>query len=300
MANPDTQYGAQRPHGAVQPGYDTRSPRQPIVSPARIGSLLLTAALLAATTAIPAPAAGGRPSAAELGRAIAVAADHRDSGWEDSAATLRMILRNAHGEESTRELRAKNLEVADDGDKLLVIFDRPADVQNTAFLTFTHQEGADDQWLYLPDLKRVKRIASKNKSGPFMGSEFAYEDLTSQEVDKYTYTWLRDETVDGIDLFVVERDPVDDNSGYARQVVWIDKQEYRTWKIDFYDRNGDLLKTLRYIGYQEYAGEYWRPDLMHMANHQTGKSTTLGWNEYEFRTGLRERDFDKNSLSRVR
>jgi hypothetical protein len=289
-------------------GMNETNPNRPLTTPARLGSLSLVAALLAGMLLTPASALPRAVasttlesrSAAELGRDIAVEADRRDSGWGDSTAGLRMILRNAHGEESTRELRTRNLEVDEDGDKLLVIFDHPADVRNTAFLTFTHQEGADDQWLYRPALERVKRIASKNKSGPFMGSEFAYEDLASQEVDKYTYEWLRDETADGVELFVVERDPVDENSGYTRQVVWIDKDEYRTWKVDFYDRKGDLLKTLRYMGYREYLDEYWRPDVMRMVNHQTGKSTTLEWKGYEFRTGLRERDFDRSSLSRVR
>jgi len=295
---------------------NTSNPSQRIINPAQLGSLLLVGPLVAATLVTPVSAAAPHHGAAavqpqdqavaanltpeERGLQIAIAADARDSGWGDSKATLRMILRNRHGEESTREMRTRNLEVEGDGDKLLVIFDQPADVQNTAFLTFTHQEGPDDRWLYLPALKRVKRISSNNKSGPFMGSEFAYEDLTSQEVDKYTYRWLRDVTVDGIDLFVIERYPVDENSGYTRQVVWIDKDEYRTWKVDFYDRKGDLLKTLRYMGYQEYSGKYWRPDVMRMVNHQTGKSTLLRWIEYEFQTGLADRDFNRNSLSRLR
>ena len=298
------------------PDMNTSNPTQQLINPARLGGLFLVGALVAATLVTPASAAQAQSPAVaannsvtgaaanltpeERGLEIAIAADARDSGWGDSEATLRMILRNRHGEESTREMRSRNLEVEGDGDKLLVIFDQPADVRNTAFLTFTHQQGPDDQWLYLPALKRVKRISSNNKSGPFMGSEFAYEDLTSQEVDKYTYRWLRDETVDGIDLFVIERYPVDENSGYTRQVVWIDKDEYRTWKVDFYDRKGDLLKTLRYMGYREYAGKYWRPDLMRMVNHQTGKSTQLRWSEYEFQTGLADRDFNRNSLSRLR
>jgi hypothetical protein len=293
---------------------NTTNPEQSVINPARAGSLLLAGTLIAATLVTPASAiasaqspgaaAAGSTSATltpeERGRQIAVAADEHDAGWGDSEAALRMILRNRQGEESTRELRARNLEVDDDGDKLLVIFDRPADVQNTAFLTFTHQAGPDDQWIYLPALKRVKRIASNNKSGPFMGSEFAYEDLSSQEVDKYTYRWLRDETVDGLQLHVIERYPVDDNSGYTRQVVWIDAAEYRIWKVDFYDRKDELLKSLRYTGYQEYLGRYWRPDAMDMVNHQTGKSTRLEWAEYQFQTGLQERDFDRNSLSRLR
>ena len=298
------------------PDMSSSNPNQRVISPAQLGSLLLVGALLAAPLVTPASAGSAHSqavaanngvsgaafalSAQERGLEIAVAADARDSGWGDSQATLRMILRNRHGEESSRELRSRNLEVDGDGDKLLVIFDRPADVQNTAFLTFTHEEGPDDQWIYLPALKRVKRIASNNKSGPFMGSEFAYEDLSSQEVGKYTYRWLRDETADGVDLHVIERYPVDENSGYTRQVVWIDQNEYRTWKVDFYDRRGDLLKTLRYMGYQEYVDEYWRPDVMHMVNHQTGKSTSLEWAEYEFGTGQSDRDFNRNSLSRLR
>ena len=95
------------------------------------------------------------------------------------------------------------------GDLSLVIFDTPADVKGTAFLSHTKKAGSDDQWLYLPALKRVKRIASSNQAGPFMGSEFAYEDISSQELEKYTYKYLRNEDYGGLDCFVVEYDPVD-------------------------------------------------------------------------------------------
>ncbi len=80
-----------------------------------------------------------------------------------------MVLRNKQGEESVREIRIKNLEMENDGDKSLTVFDKPRDVKGTAFLSFSHPVGADDQWLYLPALKRVKRIASRNKSGPLWG-----------------------------------------------------------------------------------------------------------------------------------
>ena len=170
----------------------------------------------------------------EKGLAIAVEDDKRDNGFVDYKAKMQMILKNRHGEKSTRNLRTKNLEVEGDGDKSLVIFDKPRDVKGTALLNFTHKTGTDDQWLYLPALKRVKRISSANKSGSFMGSEFAYEDVTSQELEKYTYKWIRDETVDGMQYFVFERYPAYKNSGYTRQVVWLDKKEYRQLKIDFF------------------------------------------------------------------
>lgn len=235
----------------------------------------------------------------EKGLAIAVEADRRDNGFQDSTAEMTMVLRNRQGDESTRSLRSRTLEVTNDGDKSLVIFDEPADVKGTVFLSYTHATKPDDQWLYLPALKRVKRISSANKSGPFMGSEFAYEDISSQEIPKYTYNYLRDETSDGQDCYVIERRPTYADSGYTRQLVWFDKQYYRPIKIEFYDRKDSPLKTLTYQGYRQYAG-HWRADAMHMVNHQTGKSTDLAWRHYEFRTGLNDRDFDQTSLQRAK
>ncbi len=236
----------------------------------------------------------------EKGLEIAIEADRRETGFHDSTASMNMLLRNRQGDESTRDIRVKTLEQEDDGDKSLTIFDRPADVKGTAFLSFTHKTGPDDQWLYLPALKRVKRIASRNKSGPFMGSEFAYEDLSSQEVEKYTYNYLRDEACGELECFVIERDPTDKYSGYTRQVVWIDKTEYRPQKIDYYDRKNSLLKTLTFKDYRQFLDRYWRSHDMYMENHQTGKSTRLSWSDYRFKTGLTERDFDRNSLKRAR
>jgi len=236
----------------------------------------------------------------EKGLAIAKAAKASDLGWADMTAGMQMILRNAQGQESLREIRMKSLEVQDDGDKSLTVFDKPRDVKGTAFLSFSHPVGADDQWLYLPALKRVKRIASRNKSGPFMGSEFAYEDLSSFEVEKYTYKFLREEACEGGTCNVVEQYPVDKNSGYTRRIAWTDQSKHRVWKVEFYDRKDSPLKTLTYKQYNEYLGKHWRADLMQMVNHQTGKSTDLIYANYNFQTGLKDSDFNKNTLKRAR
>ncbi|WP_341937625.1 outer membrane lipoprotein-sorting protein [Marinimicrobium sp. C2-29] len=240
------------------------------------------------------------PQPQERGLEIAVEADKRDAGFGDSRNSMEMVLRNRHGEETERRMRSKTLEQENDGDKTLIVFDNPRDVKGTAFLSFTHKSGPDDQWLYLPALKRVKRISSSNKSGPFMGSEFAFEDLSSQEVEKYTYKYLRDEVWEERDHFVIERVPVDPKSGYSRQEVWLDKDHYRVWKIDFYDRKGDLLKTLSASDYKQFLDEYWRARQFAMVNHQTGKSTDLYFNDWQFDNGFSDQDFNKNSLRRAR
>lgn len=235
----------------------------------------------------------------QKGLRIANEGDAKDTGFSDFTANMVMTLKNRAGKTSRRIIRIKTLEGKSDGDKSLSLFDEPRDVKGTAMLTFSHGLKADDQWLYLPALKRVKRINSRNKSGPFMGSEFAFEDLGSQEVEKYTYKYLREEACgQGWKCHVIERTPAYKYSGYTKQVAWIDTKEYRPVKVMYYDRKKSLLKTLQATGFQQYLGKFWRPNMMSMVNHQTGKSTTLQWTNYKFKTGLTARDFNKKSLAR--
>ena len=241
-------------------------------------------------------------TAEEKGLEIANEADRRGEGFGDFQATMRMVLIDKRGSSSESELRVMTLEGEGEeaGDKSLTIFDTPRDVSGTALLTWSYKRTDDDQWLYLPALRRVKTIASKNQSGSFMGSEFAFEDMRAQEVEKYTYKFLREEPCGELTCFVMERYPPDEYSGYTRQVVWMDKPEYRVQKIEFYDRKKSHLKTLTMSGYQQYKDQFWRADKMVMENHQTGKSTELYWTDYRFDTGLTESDFDQNALKRLR
>jgi len=239
-------------------------------------------------------------SAEQKGLDIAIEADRRDTGYQDQKANLKMILRNRQGDKSIRELSIKTLEGKSDGDKSLIVFSHPKDVDGTALLTYTHKSSADDQWLFLPALKRVKRIASQNKSGPFMGSEFAYEDFTAQEVEKYNYKYIEDTPCGGDrECFKLERYPKDKYSGYKRQIVWMDKKHYRVLKIEFYDKKDDLMKTLKLKKYEKYMGKYWRAHKLEMYNHQTKKRTTLLWDDYKFNNNFDENDFNQSTLRRA-
>ena len=214
-----------------------------------------------------------------------------------------MTLRNRQGDESVRYFRGQNLEVDGDGDKSISIFDRPADIKGTAVLTHTHKTGPDDQWLFLPALKRVKRISSANKSGSFVGSEFSYEDMRAPVLEDYSYLWLRDESCPNapeIQCWVVERMPKDPDSGYRRIVTWIGMEEYRVWQTEFFDRKGAHLKTLSLSDYAEYKDRFWRARRMEMVNHQNGKSTDLVWSAFDFGVPLNDSDFTTRALERVR
>ncbi len=235
-------------------------------------------------------------TAEERGLQIVKAAEKADVGFGSSSVELKMTLKNKNGQTSERFLKTNTLELTEDGDKSLIVFNSPKDVKGTATLTFTHKVGSDDQWLYLPSIARVKRISSNNKSGPFVGSEFAYEDLSSQEVEKYTYTFIKEEDSN----LIVEQDPVDPKSGYTRRLVTYNKDKgYRIEKIEFYDRKNALLKTLVYSGYRLYKDKFWRADTFNMVNHQSNKETILEFSNYNFDVELSDDDFSQVALKRA-
>ena len=233
---------------------------------------------------------------------IAARSDRSDRGFGDSEAEMTMVLRNAAGQESTRSMRFTTLEVPDEsvGDKSLILFSTPRDIEGTALLSHAKMLDPDDQWLYLPALKRVKRISSRNKSGPFVGSEFAFEDFTASELNKFNYKYLREEACGELQCDVVERFPRYENSGYTKQISWVDTTDYQIRKIEFYDRRDSLLKELRFEDYRKYADAYWRSHRLVMKNMQTKKSTDLVYGEYKFAVGLTDNDFVKGRLSRLR
>ncbi|MBT7445720.1 MAG: outer membrane lipoprotein-sorting protein [Methylococcales bacterium] len=233
---------------------------------------------------------------------IAAQSDRSDRGFTDSKVKFTMTLRNSQGDESLRQVEIRTMEVAneDSGDKSLVIFKTPRDISGTALLSHANILDPDHQWLYLPALKRVKRISSANKSGPFVGSEFSYEDLTAQELNKYRYEFVTTEPCGNDTCDVLLRFPKYEYSGYSKQKVWIDQRIHQVRKTEFFDRKGDLLKTLVQDQYKQYSNAYWRSHRFEMTNHQSGKSTTLAYSDYQFKTGLVNKDFKKHVLKRVR
>lgn len=240
-------------------------------------------------------------TSAQRGFAIAERNDLSDAGFGTSSVELTMTLADPSGRTTTRRLRIDTQEKAGEGngDRSVTVFYSPADVDGTALLTHSKVLESDDQWLYLPALRRVKRISSSNRSGPFVGSEFAFEDIAGAELGKYTYTYLETVIEDGIELDRVECIPAYERSGYSKIHCYFDTEVFQARKFEFYDRGGQLLKTLILDEYREYQGGFWRPHRQTMTNHITGKTTVLEFGAYEFGIDLDDRDFEPEALERL-
>ncbi len=224
-------------------------------------------------------------------------------GYGDLVADVKMTLVSKKGRVSLRQMRLRQME-AEGSVKTLVVFDEPKAIRGTGLLTYSHPMADDDQWLYLPRLKRVKKIASRDRSGPFVGSEFAYEDLADYVLEEFSYTWLRQAPCGELTCDVVERVPVDPYSGYSKQVVWVDQERSRMRIIEYFDEDGAPLKTMIASDFRDYVvGDrtYHQPHVMQVQNVQTGRSTKLEWLSYAYgQEFVDSRDFTRNALQRVR
>jgi outer membrane lipoprotein-sorting protein len=241
-------------------------------------------------------------TAAQKGKEIAERADSAGAGFGDFVVSGAMTLRTSGGAKSSRKFETKTIELSgSQASRSLLVFDWPGDIRGTALLTHSYDEKQDSQWLYLPSVGRVKKIAGSGRSGSFVGSEFAYEDMVEQDASNFDHVWLRDEGCPGGggQCYVLQRVPTQ-KSGYSQQVIWIDKSELRYRSIQYFNRRGQLAKTLTIQNYKKYKGRFWRPGRMSMINHLTGKSTLLDWSGYKFNQGLQKGAFTRDAMTRLR
>ena len=228
-----------------------------------------------------------------------------DDGFIDSTVEGQMVLKDKSGNESVRKFKNMIFEELDStlGDKSIIIFTEPRDVKGTSLLTHANIEPQDDdQWLYLPALKRVKRISSSNRTGKFVSSEFSYEDLSTDEPEDFNFTWLEEGTClieTALTCHLIEATPKNKKSGYSKRLIYVDTEEFRYQSVKFYNRRGDLEKELHFKGYQKYLDKFWRADILEMTNLQTGKSTVIAWENYQFQTDLSLNDFKPEKLAKM-
>ncbi len=231
------------------------------------------------------------------GREIIDRAHENSSGFQDMSHRVRMVLIDEKGGKSEREMLLK-ARVGENGDSSsLSIFTSPQREKGIALLTHVKKGKGDEQWLYLPSTKRMKRVTGSNRSSSFRGSEFTFEDLSDQNPDAYRFERVADEACGELQCYVVDRFPGEGlESSYSKTRLWIDTTHYRPFKADFFDASGKQLKTMQAFDYSQFDERFWNPARVVMTNVQTGKATELVSLELKINTGVKESEFTELAI----
>ncbi len=259
--------------------------------PSRNIALLIGAAIVFASVTTGAVAA--EPSGATIMQAVY----DRPQG-KDMSGMLTMTLVDSKGKERVRGIKQITGSF-DSMDKKLMVFQSPADVRGTSFMNWSYAEQGkgDDQWIYLPALKRVKRISSEGRGDNFMGSDFTYDDLGDRQPAEDVHTLTGTESVDGEACWVVESVPKDPKDLYSKTITWISKEKTVGLKRDYYDKRGSLLKTLRISSIESISG-VWVIKKTEMRNEQKKTSTRMEFSEVKIDSGLVDGDFTERAMTK--
>jgi outer membrane lipoprotein-sorting protein len=216
---------------------------------------------------------------------------------EDQTSTLKMTLTNKQGKQRVRVIKQFSKDFGD-VEKSIMFFQSPADVKNTSFMNWSYDsDKSDDQWIYLPALKRVKRISSDSKSDYFMGSDFTYDDLGDRKLNADNHKLLREEKVNGKACYVVESISKDEEYMYSKTVTWIDKSSFVGVKKEFYDEDEELLKILTIKNVEKISGVYVITN-SEMKNVQKNHKTTMTLSGVKINTGISASKFSERMMTR--
>ncbi len=217
---------------------------------------------------------------------------------KDMEATLTMTLINSNGSKRVRTIKQF---IKDFGkvEKKIMFFIAPADVRNTSFMNWSYDDPKkdDDQWIYLPALKKVKRISSDSKGDYFMGSDFTYDDLGDRNPEEDNHKIIKTEKIDGLNCYVVESTPKDEDYMYSKTITWVVKDRWYGLKKKFYDEDGEYLKTLTLKKADNIKG-YWIIVKVEMKNKQKNHSTIMHLTNIKIDTGIPARKFTERMMKR--
>jgi outer membrane lipoprotein-sorting protein len=221
----------------------------------------------------------------------------------DEKLELTMKLINKKGKERVRKV-IQFKKTNDNGQqKTLIRFLSPADVKGTGLLTIEHSDRDDDQWLYLPSLRKVRRISASNKSDNFVGTDFSYQDLKSEEMENYQYKLIKEEKINHTDCLVVEAVPNNDKekkeSGYSRRILWISKDNFVAIRIQYYNKKGELFKKFKATDIRLIDGtNKWRTHKIAMENLKKKHRTFLIYKNFLINKGIEDNVFTERYLKR--
>ncbi len=244
--------------------------------------------------------AGEEKSADDVMRANFLTSKTSDS---TTNATFRLI--NSSGQERLRDTSGETKLIPGKTDnRRVVTFNSPADVKGTKTLLIEHTGADDDIWIYLPAMKKVRRLVASNKKDSFVGTDFSYGDVIGHKVEDWKHKLLREEKFSGKDCYVIESTPktpeVADQSGYSKRVSWIDKESSVAVKGEIYDQNGELLKKLSAEEIQKVDAKNnkWQPMKLVAENVQTSHKTVIEFKNFKAGVGVRDDVFTPRALEK--
>lgn len=244
---------------------------------------------------------GATAGAEPTGEEVMLKMDQRDEGRDQVSKSLQRLI-NSRGQERKRDnIYIRKQYKGKDGfdTKTIIFIQSPPQVKGTSFMTWSYMEDNkdSDQWLYLPALRKVRRISAGEKEDSFMGTDFTYDDMGDRKVEEDEHKLLKSEILEGKDCFVVRSIPREKDYIYSKKITWIIKDEWIPLKVEYYDRKKRHLKTLTYSGWKKVKG-VWVFGRMEMANHQTKHRTVLTMSDTMVNVGVGEDTFNKRTLKK--
>ena len=244
------------------------------------------------------------PANSLTAREIMEKADARDDG-DNMTANMEMILIDKKGYERVRKIKTLSKDKGKDTLKLM-FFVEPADVRDTGFLTYDYYSGEkdDDQWLYLPELHKTKRIASSDKSSAFMGSDFSYADMTKRVLDEWKYKLLKEAEVRGHKVWLIEAIPsnktIEDRYGYTKSILFIRQDIFMVVRAVHWVKEGKKLKYLDIRKLEQIDGIWVGTEINMKTNKgkQTIHRSVFKWDNIKFNQDLDEKLFTVRRLEK--
>ena len=213
-----------------------------------------------------------------------------------------MTLINNKGQKRERSMQTYEKKYPNGENRSLLKFLAPKNILNVGLLTWQHNDVDDDQWLYLPASKRIKRISSSGKKNPFMGSDLSFEDMQGEDLQTHSYKVIAEEEVDGQLCWKIEALPATKKemraSAYGKRIIWLRKDITYPLKIEFYNRRNLLIKHASYEDLKQVKGSVWRHNKSVMKTLKKNTSTVLLVNKREIGLDIPSNQFNQQTLKR--
>ncbi len=214
-----------------------------------------------------------------------------------AAMDIQMDLIDDGGSVSTRRLQILSMQDNTGQNRTIVVFMSPASIKNTRFLTIENNDSSDDQWIYLPSMRKIKRIAASDHDASFMGSDFTYGDMSDMQADSDSHAFLREDTYGGRACYVVESIPLDPESASRSKLIsWIDKEWFLPLKVEFYNKQSKELDRTAVFENISHVDEIWTPLKVTMTTHSSGHKTILTTVQVKYNIPMNPGYFTTNFL----